>query len=607
MKHSYLVLAALIACGQPQSDSAPAPGAGPSTGATAVVPATLRATTLAVSGSASVGGVLVAEYAAVTSGFLATAGCVNCGSRPVCHVGVLPFGVELDDWVTSCPKGEIVQVRASDDWGTLITGIDATGYSVGDELELCNFDAPNDLAVIVFPPEGSASQPANRIHIPTTNSHDEPQPPAPWTVTENRWTLAPDSCVDLVRAVPDPSIGERWMVKGGNDARIYNAAVEALELFPDDTPASVTGTVQDYAPVDTCPQVGGPSGGNCAGGASGSAQDYTVYNLRTVDGTGATIASLYWPGEGSVQGLGPLKLLVNNGPGPVTVKHLGAAAVSTDDVYFASQADYVLRPGDTLLVYHNAHENYWTPVGTRATGQCSSGQVMAGLNADGSLACVQIPSGTPGHVFAGLTSDASTDHLDPSGLHAVVPVFFTTTTDHPAQVLGMDAGVDGEKKELCNFGSGPVVVENEAGATATEWFALYGRQPVTLPGAPGQAQPASCMVVRYDGTYHLWVEIAGPSLYGVSSGTPTVNAGTLAAGSTDSGGTVTGVGGTAMSISFSRAWPNGSSCTASVAVVPGTPQLLLTPSTTNSVSVYCYSVAGTPVNCEDFSYHCVGR
>jgi hypothetical protein len=109
--------------------------------------------------------------------------------------------------------------------------------------------------------------------------------------------------------------------------------------------------------------------------------------------------------------------------------------------------------------------------------------------------------------------------------------------------------------------------------------------------------------------------MAGDLKYGagvqiISGGAPSVNHGSLSTGSTNSSGTVTGVGAnTSVVLSYSgAAAPNRSRCVASATSVSVTVEtIVVTAQSATSATFSCYSVAAAPVlsNCDDFNYACV--
>jgi len=522
-----------------------------------------------------------------------------------------------------------IEICGNDPHGTLVTGLEATGIAIGDVRWLCNLNGTSNGSTIVLSTEDSASLPNNRFWIPVQNNTT-----TPGEIHPDRYSIDPQTCQPLVYAQPmvgDPTY-KRWIVVGGS-AQQYRDIVESLQLYPDNQPAAITGTVVDFNPTNVCPDVGGPSAGSCENGGSTSADDYTVYILTTVDASGATIAGLLYRGTGGAwtSSLGPLKLLANFGPGPITLENLGAGnSDSHDQILFASGHDTILYPGASILLYHSSHTNNWTPIGewafdwstlpsnTIPVSNQVSGPVMKGsklhddgttfdynttsftvtTNGDGTFSrnlqasmFIASPRLVPPAISGSITNFAPTD-FHTSGMIAL-------TTAGAATISGANGGFDGENHWLCNFGPDPITIVNlgtTTGGAAQFWTAdaVFAYLPPSSPG--------SCVQIQYSSANGKWLEVGGTTVPTMQRGTPSANHGTPAAGASDYSGTITGIGAnTSVTLTFSIARTT-SFCQATTAT--GNQHINVTQSGSAPVFACIDNASGAAANCVDFTYLC---
>jgi hypothetical protein len=125
-----------------------------------------------------------------------------------------------------------------------------------------------------------------------------------------------------------------------------------------------------------------------------------------------------------------------------------------------------------------------------------------------------------------------------------------------------------------------------------------GSNNTIIGGAIGSLAAAlSDMVIVADGN--------GDVVFQARGGTPNPSAGTIQAGSSNSYGTVTGIGAnTSISLTFSTAYATRSRCF--IQAVSGAQVFTVTQSASAPV-IACFDMAGAAANCVDLSYHCVGQ
>lgn len=323
-------------------------------------------------------------------------------------------------------------------------------------------------------------------------------------------------------------------------------------------------------------------------------------NINTNDSSGVTIAGLMYEDTSYNSNLGPLRLLVNQGPGPVVLSHFNSGNSNVQDkLYFATGADVTLAVNESILLWHGTHTNYWHPIGRWQ---------------DLAIAPRVVPSA--------LTSSTRQDNWDPgNGFHGYRHLALQTSSTGTATLTGIAEGVDGEEHELCNYGNGEIDINNaDSNSTAHDRFWNFAGATIKLP-ATGGTQVKSCVGIRYDISNHVWIELWGPQsttpvdwTMGTSStlaiesvAAPTVNHGTLAGSSTNFVGRVTSVGtNTSVTLTFGN---SGFGTTAfCFAQVEGSAQgIYVTASATAPVFNCFNTTTAAAANCNNFSYQCIGH
>jgi len=105
-----------------------------------------------------------------------------------------------------------------------------------------------------------------------------------------------------------------------------------------------------------------------------------------------------------------------------------------------------------------------------------------------------------------------------------------------------------------------------------------------------------------------WTADGGTTGATCLGGYPSIDHGTLAVGSTNCVGAVTGVGAnTSVTLAFSGAWDHAPSC-AFAMNSSATPEIIIVTNSATAPTFSCISTtSGNPANCVDFSYHCLGQ
>ncbi|HLZ10226.1 MAG TPA: hypothetical protein VKT80_16670, partial [Chloroflexota bacterium] len=171
-----------------------------------------------------------------------------------------------------------------------------------------------------------------------------------------------------------------------------------------------------------------------------------------------------------------------------------------------------------------------------------------------------------------------------------------------ATLTGLNAGSDGEYKELCNFGPGSVLVTHaDTGSSAANRFQLTGgASHVITSGTSG----LNCMTFRYEGPNSFWLEVSGAPVE-QSDGTVALSCngtGSASCGvntcSDRSGELVTGTGSTSCTVTFTHAYQYQPSCTVSS-------QSALTTNASYSISTSVLTIADvSALTGVHFNYHC---
>jgi hypothetical protein len=250
---------------------------------------------------------------------------------------MLPFGRTDNyapvDQVTNADLSTalVARLMSNDNEGSWLSGL-AAG-SVGDFHVLCNQSHWVDGGQLTLLDEDSHSSPANRFTTPD----------------QTDYRLPSNACAFVTY---DQS--QRWLVlsSGGRAARTI---ATSLQLDSYLTPAPITGSVDDWAPIDATPY---PSG-YCLDGNSCKFKDNTIVRVTSADTNGATLTGMQWLSNSDPAGLGPVKILINYGPGPIVLANLSSGSSFNNQIQLpANQAWTIPFPGSATL-WHGSNEPHW--------------------------------------------------------------------------------------------------------------------------------------------------------------------------------------------------------------------------------------------------------
>jgi hypothetical protein len=274
---------------------------------------------------------------------------------------------QLDNFSPSAiATNKVIYVRASDDAGTVITGIDASSIQLDDERTFCNVNGQNDDAVLSLRNLDTASLAANRILTPAAGNIGN--------IGRSDFYIGPDECATLVYAAPDVTAPafRAWIVKDAN-VRFAHIVTRQLQFYPSYYAAALSGTTHNYVPtpsgtgVYTCPT---SSGGSVSCGEAGNdldAESSTIINLRTATGAAATLTGLAYTFSKPYSN-GPVKILTNLGPGDIILKNCGAGSGVNNQFQFnangSASYDVVMKPNAVpVMLFHERDNGRWIALG----------------------------------------------------------------------------------------------------------------------------------------------------------------------------------------------------------------------------------------------------
>jgi hypothetical protein len=302
-------------------------------------------------------------------------------SSPAITAMQLPYG-EVDDYApvdlntgAGLSTAMIVRLMAADNEGSVVTGLVAG--TPGDFHVICNQGGTIDGGQLVFRYENANSQPQNRFHTPD----------------DSDFKLPKDSCAFI-----NYDQSQRWIVlaPGGRAGR---AIVQSLQLDFYITPDPITGMVNDWAPVDTYWQNFGYPPGMCPNGDSCAFKDNTIVRAQTNDPTGATLTGMQWLTNDDPAGLGPVKIIINYGPGPIVVTDQDPNSMFGNQFSLPQQRSWTIPYPGSATFWHGANDVYWQMIA--ATAATPDGTFPAVVTERLNLS----PSVTPNPLVAGVNSD----------------------------------------------------------------------------------------------------------------------------------------------------------------------------------------------------------
>ncbi|HEY3807789.1 MAG TPA: hypothetical protein VGL61_34630 [Kofleriaceae bacterium] len=547
--------------------------------------------------------------------------------RAPCIVDAFKTGAPpVNDWSPAClSTGSMVQVQAGDNQGTLITGIDATGMSVGDERTICNANGTADAGVIAWSVEDASSLPNNRIWL----AHDHK------TTFEDRIYQGTGDCLTFVYTQPNQSnpATYRWLVRDGR-VRQNRLTVQNLELFPWIVAAGVTGTNDDWAPVDTeiYPQAGG----------TGSAIDYTMILASTADVEGATLTGLASAGSGNLnsgKGEGATKCIYNDGPGVIRLTSEDSASHSYNRFLLPDDVAITIQVHSTRCFWSEG--GAWTLLGQALSGEAlSATHVIKGGGTGGTTnelvnsAIVDDGTSTSVGPLSVLDSSAATSVVNES-LMSLRPTGAGVTDPAPYNMLVQDFRTFDTSSSPISYFNTISLAEGtrSAGENDLTQVALYadargGQRNEAIEtgcgdlyfGAGCQSSTAYVNTARLDtsaeGIVETTLGVGGGDFTGTTrqqlaeaSILPRVTHGTLSSDSSNFIGRITGISASSTTLIFGG---SGFSTTAHCFIQgegdSASPiGFTVRPSNTAPIIMCWRDGAGLAVPCPDLSYQCWGH
>lgn len=523
-------------------------------------------------------------------------------------------GARLDNWhPTGLGLTNVLQIQAGDNHGNYVSGIDAIGAALplGTRITVCNANSPQDDGAVGFSAEDTNSLANNRIWNPgyarnsaQTNTH--------------RFILGQTTCADFLYVQPDQSDSttKRWLVVSGV-GRVGNSAVKQFGLFPYSVTAPITSgtSVNDYNAPDTCPIVFGPVGGSCEAGGDPALTSYSVVMLSTTGAGSATVTGMKYAPNGSqnVEGQGPVKYVINLGPGNLKLTNLDASSVAVNQWQVSlggAQADIVLPQNRGMMFYHQRDTGGWIPM---SKGDylfdardviMTNGLLVSGVTASAGVANTTLM------VDQQLTSRAlSTQNIYVRDTGS----YDTTAVGRTAYgaIIAQDATRSVGGNTLTNIA---LLLDSNNGQTN---YALQTTGGNAYMGLGAQMSVFYANTALFDVSTQAKIEttltLGGGdftsttrSAIAQASVAPTANHGTLDASSSNFVGRVTAVGAfTAVTVTFSGGFGTTAFCQAQI---EGSAEgIYVTPSPT-APTFNCFNTSTlAAANCNNFAYNCWGH
>lgn len=224
---------------------------------------------------------------------LSAAGAATCASSPsftkataqrvnfspVDSVGSLTFQSSLDNYNFSSGVGAYLNIEfeASDNSGSVVTGIDSSSLSVGDIVSLCNMNAPTDDGVVALTCEDGNSLPNNQIKTPNCGRLGNG--------AASRFIVENDRCVWLQWMQPDQgdSTNHKFILVGGG-GRTSQQITQLASWFPTMLTEHITGTVEDWDPFNQYSPVNAAQNTTIAVASNGAALPQATINVASTTG-----------------------------------------------------------------------------------------------------------------------------------------------------------------------------------------------------------------------------------------------------------------------------------------------------------------------------------
>lgn len=527
-------------------------------------------------------------------------------------------GVPINNWNPPClGTNTIVQVTASDNTGTLITGIQAAA-SIGSVLTVCNESSTTDDGVIAFSSLDSASSVGNRILTPgtglqrtcsvTTTTSCQVDADCPVTETCSpstgaRYYVGPDQCVTLRyidAGAPISQSWPEWIVEA--PIRTDQGIVQNLTFYPALTASPITSgsIVDDYNPTCTgglpCSEAGGDN----------AFLSYSMITLQTTAVGGVTIKGFHYVSDIHSPTQGPVKVIVNSGPGPITLAN-GASTFPLENIDDGAngdnRGDIAMRPGSTVWLYHPRDTGSWIVLGKRdywfseRDVNMTMGASVSGPDANAGIANTTL--------FVDKTADAGLYHTYMRDVHAyaVAGIHYGLTVSQNA--TGLAAG----QNRALLLDAPDYSIEIDHGGIYAGLGAVLPFGYFNIGGVDG-ADFSSAGPVKVEGPLRVnGGAFTGETLTKIASpAVPTVNKGSLDASSTNFIGRVTAVGATTTTLTFGAGGFSTTAFCGTQVEGAGLVNALIDVSPSATAPVFsCQTLAGATTNCPNFVYQCWGH
>jgi hypothetical protein len=413
----------------------------------------------------------------------------------------------IDDWSDPHMSDSSLIVWKGADWSaTRLSGIDATDVADGDVRWFANLSQSGiDAGQIVLLHDSEFSDEDNRVLCP--GAKDFPVPI--FGGVELRYKAS----------VPGMS-GGRWIVMSSN-GWANQSVMSMLSLYPSlKIPQLAAGTYDDFDPAGDRNSMYIDEGFGIAG-TSNLFKDYSVVKIPVAAG-GAVITGL-----GGINGSndlaadwGPVKFLMNYGPGDLTLMHQHAGSDVEHRMYLPQSRPLRLRPNETAIVFAPMQDSTGYDVGWRVLALSQS----------------FLTANSRDTVSAGLVSD-----FEPSGAGDIVEIQATA----PASVLDglvplrvANSGLSSnEIRVIKNVGDVPLYIVDRASSSSdvANRFRLPGAQGATTAPPPLAIPPGSSVAFQY--TYNngdlYWVPLGLGSVQPLANSGASITPSALSSGSVD--------------------------------------------------------------------------
>lgn len=465
-----------------------------------------------ITGTGSSGAGLAVSSSPTFAGTTTMGAFVGASQRfaPITYDSSPALGDTLDDYAPTNWSTETVHyVTAADNEGTRITGFAAlaggTVRVIVNSSTLTRVDATS----FVLKYENSGSTTTNRIITPS----------------QDDFKIGPDASVTLIY----DSSQSRWLVLNSSTTRFSRITTQALNLWPDAYYASLSGTVDNWAP--TADRINDNAFTGL--GFDAGRLDFASQGTMVLDTTGALTITGLDNGTGYLlaSSENPVRVLINIGVGTVTLKHQAAGSTAANRFSLPSNVDMVIPVGGAAIVAHTTNGIGWRllSVSSRIDG------TFPALNASGTFNLSNWIGPTA------LTSGATTNNWSPTGLSTASIIRATTSAGSTATlggIVGAGAGNDiGRTILLFNAGTGTIALKHlGGGSSAANQFRLPGGVDFNLPVNQYTAlayDPAGYWVLDSRDAYTtLLTTTAGASIGGVFGTSTWIAPGALTSGST---------------------------------------------------------------------------